>query len=553
MNNSGVQIRIGDLLYAMGKRWRLMLALTILGMGTGAAMAAISYLRGSSRNYEIACSFAVTAQVMNGNFTSNNETITTGDFYLAEDMVDAVGYVMKSERVLTEAISAAGIRDASPRDVARSMTLSRYNDTQIIEVTLDWKNAEEGVSLMAAVLEVSRTVLPETLKVGSVAVIDEPAAGRLLGAASFYLMIGVLAGVGLLAGIGVALLDLLMRPTLINTKDVGEILNMETIGIIPKGEETAGRRGAPSGGRHGAAVEQNFAASAYIIRNLLGSKKKHHCFYITSTMDGEGKTTAAANIALRLAEMEHRVLLVDLDMRAPSLGSLFLQAPDYSHSLNALYKGEATPEEAIVNVDGFLDVLPLILEHNAVTLDGTLFSFLETMKERYEYVIIDSSPVGQVSDVLSLNQVADAALFMIGYDQATLADIENAIEKLEKSGIRMLGSIVNGQPVSAARSRSEAEAAVAVEKARETRQREAAMGGFSKEYRPEENRKASYRDPLAGLDETAPEPEGAAAISDEDAVDALIRMGMDGSWKGPEAGGKQTDERSDTDRKEPNL
>ena len=131
------------------------------------------------------------------------------------------------------------------------------------------------------------------------------------------------------------------------------------------------------------------------LTNRFGTKEKQHRFYVTSAEDGEGKSTVAANLALQLSDMEKRTLLLDLNTRAPSLGGMFLRSVDYSRTLNALYKGESAAQEAIVSLTGFLDLLPMVLERNAVPLDGTLFELLEKIMEPYEYVVIDASSVGR--------------------------------------------------------------------------------------------------------------------------------------------------------------
>ena len=68
---NGVQIRVGDLLYAIGKRWKMILAFVLVGCGFGAALSGISYVQGNYTNYRINCSIAVTSQSETGNFTGN--------------------------------------------------------------------------------------------------------------------------------------------------------------------------------------------------------------------------------------------------------------------------------------------------------------------------------------------------------------------------------------------------------------------------------------------------------------------------------------------------
>lgn len=441
---SGVQIRVGDLLYAVVKRWKMAVVMAFMGLGFGIVLSGISYIQGRNNNYEIHASIALTSQSASGNFSNNSAYPGPNDFYLAQDLVDAAGYVMKSDRVLEEAIEKAGVMETTPKDISKNLTFSRYNETQIVEIAFRWWDGESGIRLLNEILEVSAQTLPETLMIGSVSVIDQPNVSTRTGGGKITGLWAVLSVLGLFAGAGMAVLELIMRPTLLNLKDVEQVFGLETIGIIPKDENYfQNKTELLEKTEMNSAVEQNFASSAYILRNRLGSRETQHCFYVTSAGDGEGKSTVSANLAIQLSDMEKKVLLIDLDLKNPSLGGMFLHNVDYSRTLNALYKGEATEQEAVISLTGYLDFLPSVLERNSIPLDGTLFDFVKKISENYEYVIIDAPAVGQVSDTLSLNQIAHMVLFVIRYDTASISEIQDAIEKLDKSGIEILGAIVN--------------------------------------------------------------------------------------------------------------
>ena len=161
MNN--VQLRVGDLLYAAFKRWKMILALGLLGFICGFALSGVSYLQGNYTSYEISCSIAITSQSSTGAFTNNSSYLSTNDFHLAEDMVDAASFVMKSNRVLQAALDSTGLVSVSTKDVYQNLEVSRYNETQVLQLTLSWNNADAGIRLMNAILDASRTILPETL------------------------------------------------------------------------------------------------------------------------------------------------------------------------------------------------------------------------------------------------------------------------------------------------------------------------------------------------------------------------------------------------------
>ena len=443
--NGVIRVRVSDLLFALQKRWMIIVALSLVGLTFGMILSAMTVVQTSYQTYNVNGSFAVSSKNINGQYVGGYSVPNTNDFHLAEDMVDAVRYVMRSERVLNEVINENELLGYTIPALRNAITVSQYNSTQILEMRLTWRNAEEGLAVWNSVLKHASDVLPETLQLGSLEIINEPKVEQIgvVGGGNNRLVLLTL--LGFAAGVGFAVIELLMHPTLNNVRDVEQLFGVETIGVIPHDNEYYRRKDSimTRDDAGNSLVVQNFSAAAYILRNRLGTREEHHCFYVTSAGAGEGKTTVAANLAIQLSDMEHKTLLVDFDTRNPALGALFLNKVDYDHSLNALYRGDVLPEEAITTLSGYLDLLPAVLEHNAISVDNMLVELMEDLKQKYEYVILDAPPVGLVSGTLSLNQVASSVLFVIGFDNASLPEIQSSLEKLDKSGTRVLGCVVN--------------------------------------------------------------------------------------------------------------
>jgi MinD-like ATPase involved in chromosome partitioning or flagellar assembly len=105
-------------------------------------------------------------------------------------------------------------------------------------------------------------------------------------------------------------------------------------------------------------------------------------------------------------------------------------------------------EEAITSLTGYLDILPTVLERNTIPLDSTIFDLVEKLSENYDYILMDTAPVGLAANTMSLNQVATNALFVVRFDTSSVQEIRDALDRLDKSGVRLLGSIFNGVKVS---------------------------------------------------------------------------------------------------------
>ena len=144
----------------------------------------------------------------------------------------------------------------------------------------------------------------------------------------------------------------------------------------------------------------------------------------TSSLSGEGKTFTAANLAVSFALLDKKVVLVGLDIRKPRLAELF-EIKDHHHGItNLLSMANPTAEDVEKqilnsNVNDNLDILmagPIPPNPTELIARPTLEMVIDTLKEKYDYVLIDSAPVGLVTDTLQIGRVADATIIMCRAD-----------------------------------------------------------------------------------------------------------------------------------------
>ncbi|MDO5435325.1 MAG: AAA family ATPase [Clostridia bacterium] len=444
--NSSIRLRLGDLIHAVIKNKKMILLLTLAGLLIGVVMSGLSFLRG-----ELAKQYLITASAAVNNLTESGRYPTTGadyprneDMTMATGMVDSVIYVLKSDRNLSRVIEKTGLLGITNTNISSNLTLTQYESTRIIEASLYWRSADEGAEILTTVFTEGNQVLRDVLGTGNVTIINEPAAKYLIGGnlnASLWVYMTVM---GFILGVMISVLRYLIQPTLTNVRDVDQLFGIETLAVLPDNKTWFERRGellTESAGTD--AISAELTGAAHILRHRLGSGE-HKCVYITSANHEEGKSAVAANLAVSLSGLGYRVLLVDFDFHNPSLGKLFLDSVDYEHSFNALYHGEVTEAEAVTPVNGYLDLLPAIVERRAVVMDDNTISAVKRLSENYDYVLMDTPPVGMAADAMSLNQLADSVVFVIRYDASPVSLIRDALNKLDKSGTRVIGCVING-------------------------------------------------------------------------------------------------------------
>lgn len=159
----------------------------------------------------------------------------------------------------------------------------------------------------------------------------------------------------------------------------------------------------------------------------------------TSSLSGEGKSFTAANLAVSFALLDKKVVLVGLDIRKPCLAELF-EIKDHHHGItNLLSMANPTAEDVEKqilnsNVNDNLDILmagPIPPNPTELIARPTLEMVIDTLKEKYDYVLIDSAPVGLVTDTLQIGRVADATIIMCRADY-TPKDSFNYINDLAR-------------------------------------------------------------------------------------------------------------------------
>lgn len=169
-------------------------------------------------------------------------------------------------------------------------------------------------------------------------------------------------------------------------------------------------------------------------------------FCITSSVAGEGKSITMLNLAISFAQTGQRVLLIDADLRRPSLAKLMVEK--HAPGLSNVLAGLCTPEEAIrKEMYPCLDVLfSGEIPPNPSELLGSdsMKKLVEKMSHQYDYILVDMPPVGIVSDVCVAANLLDGALFLVRQGVSERDVVAKGIRQLELAGVRLLGFVFNG-------------------------------------------------------------------------------------------------------------
>lgn len=166
----------------------------------------------------------------------------------------------------------------------------------------------------------------------------------------------------------------------------------------------------------------------------------------TSCSPNEGKSSVSFNLARSMAEAGKKVLFVDADLRKSVLVGRYRVAGEIN-GLTHYLSGQCKLDEIIYSTD--IERLHMIFSgvvppNPAELLDGKLFKAVVTaFKNHYDYVIIDTPPLGNVIDAAIVGQVADAAVLVIGAGDISKKFAQITLDQLKKTDCKILGAVLN--------------------------------------------------------------------------------------------------------------
>lgn len=183
---------------------------------------------------------------------------------------------------------------------------------------------------------------------------------------------------------------------------------------------------------------------------LLGKSDERRVFLFASAVPGEGKSFCSINYAVSLAQQGHRTLLVDSDLRLPTIGKSFFQNAAHA-GLADVIAGQTAFPDAVQSTE--VENLTVLTAGNRAPnpselLAGNGFAkFLKDALQQYDRIVIDSAPVNAVSDTLLLVKFTHAVCLVVHAGKTPRKAVVRACAKLTDAGSRPIGFILNRLPI----------------------------------------------------------------------------------------------------------
>ncbi|MDR1753489.1 MAG: CpsD/CapB family tyrosine-protein kinase [Eubacterium sp.] len=162
---------------------------------------------------------------------------------------------------------------------------------------------------------------------------------------------------------------------------------------------------------------------------------------ITSSNPGEGKSTSCVNLAISLADMGASVLIIDADLRKPTVGKLL--DIKSKNGLSNLLGGFCNLNETVnENIRNNLDVIvsgPIPPNPAELLASNVMVKLLSVLNEHYDYILIDTPPINVVTDSQLMNAIVSGIMFVVNEGKTTHPDIAKSLRSIELAQGKVLG------------------------------------------------------------------------------------------------------------------
>ena len=291
--------------------------------------------------------------------------------------------------------------------------------------------------------------------IGNVYVVDPPVAPLNPSRPKKPLVVAIGALLGLILGFAVCQVLALLSGIVRDPKKLEQEVGLTTFAIMPIAKEQTDVIAASNDQAvFMLSKEKPTAVPVEALRSLrtstlfaLSEKPRSKVILITSAVPSQGKSFISANLAYLLASTNKRVLLLEADVRKASLRR-YIPFDKKDLGLTSVLRDDQGVDSVILkNVYENLDFLPA---GHAVKNPGDMLSsdamihLINTMADRYDYVVIDSPPLLPVNDARSLARAADVTLFVARQEMTSVAEIRAAIDIFDKGGSTIDGLVFNG-------------------------------------------------------------------------------------------------------------
>ena len=394
-------------------------------------------------------------------------SISAGDISASRGLVQSYIVILNTRETLMDVVDYAGV-DRTYSQITEMISAEAVEDTEIFRVTVTSPDPREAERIAGAVAYILPKRISSIIEGTSAKIVDSAVVATVPSSPSYSrnTVIGFL--VGLVIAAAVVALRALTDISIHTEEDLTDGCRYPVLAVVPDmaGSGKDGKRYGKTRFRHPSDTKKTdrrepvggnisfAAAEAYkLLRTKLqfsfADEQSCHVIGVSSALAGEGKSLSAVNLACSAAQLGKRVLLIDCDMRCPSLAEKL--PVQNSPGLSDFLTGQSSAEN-LLQLSGlqslerpFHTIASGHIPPNPMELLSSprMSRMLELLRQKYDYILLDLPPVGEVGDALAVAKLTDGMLMVVRQDCCSRTALDNAIRQLEFVGAKILGVVFN--------------------------------------------------------------------------------------------------------------
>lgn len=428
------EISLRELFHIFKKRLWLIIGLTIGGL----------VLSGVISFFVLTPKYETFTTLMVGkpkDYQTSNSGIEYNEVLLNQKLVHTYGELVKSRLVADKVIENLNL-GMPYNEFQNKVNVSLVNDTEIIKIQTTDTDNELAADIANEVSEQFMETVKLKMKVENVQIIDKAPIPQNPVSPRKTLNMAIGAVLGFMIGVFLTFLLEYLDNTFKSAEDIEKTLGLSVLGAIPeissKGKDTIVKSNPKS------PISEAFRTMRTNIQ-FTNIDKDIKTIAITSSTPGEGKTTVVSNLAISIAQEGKKVLIVDCDLRKPRVNKVFdmtntLGLTSVLMDANSI-KG-ATNETGIKGLS-IITSGPIPPNPSELLSSKKMKNFLEAVKDEFDMVILDTPPIGLVTDAAILSNSIDGTILVVKAGATEVGQVEYGKELLEKVNANIIGVVLN--------------------------------------------------------------------------------------------------------------
>lgn len=360
---------------------------------------------------------------------------------LAKQMAKTFPYIINS------GIMGDTLRNDLQRPVNGFISADAVTNTNIFKISVASTSAQDAYDIVNSIIrnypKVAEYVIGDT-KMNVIEGAAPKLATEPYNKGDYYGYVMVLALIGVAVGIVVTFIDMKVKKTVINKRDIESYFNGKCVCEIPTVKQ---KRTSKDGAM--IKISQSLSGFSEAIRVLKqrvrGTLKSNgtKVVGITSSVHNEGKTTVAYNLAKALSNSDEKVLLIDMDLHGRNVQKYLNRRQQVSNlGITDVVAGKSQIGEVVNSLSDTLDVL--FAGEEVIKFSKSAFEeVFDYARENYDYVIVDMSTCSFASETVLVGDLCDEMLFVVRSNFISPDKVYNSLKDMAFSDIRMMGFIVN--------------------------------------------------------------------------------------------------------------